>query len=518
MSATTVDSFNFDGMKDSKGSLPFAPFVKKELNYVVDNNGGSNVYSRNQVEFDTTTMAGNDMWGDYRNGFISIPVVATVERSAGELSQLQARELLRFKSGNHTLIDSISIKYGNSPVIQEQAGVNAYLSFRQHSEWSLNEALLNSHTGYRKDSTNWSYDNAMGMINNAYDLSDTTFIDHLGSNRGAVLSGTDVVGSGVNFNDLGGAITPPAGGNAAKSLVHVFYYDCIIRLKDLPFFAKLDPVRFASIKINIKLNQSVSVLTYAASELTGQQTGLKGYSNFALRSDKHPVAAGTETISVNVVSGKVGNDTFTHIKTECRLYVPYYALEASAKESYLALGSKKVLYEDVDMRVIKVEAGKQISGQITNSQSRVRRLIIVPMLAADGNVPAAHESCLSTEPSTCSPCFIKNFNVVVGNQNHYAEDMEFKYMNYLSELNGNYGINHNQVTGLTSSMISQHDFNQNYGYIVVDLSRKYASDDNLPLNIRITGQNVSHKALNLHCFLEYNKDITIDIATGERQD
>jgi hypothetical protein len=38
----------------------------------------------------------------------------------------------------------------------------------------------------------------------------------------------------------------------------VIYYDCTIRLKDLPFFQNLPPIRSGTLRINLTLNNNVS--------------------------------------------------------------------------------------------------------------------------------------------------------------------------------------------------------------------------------------------------------------------
>ena len=43
---------------------------------------------------------------------------------------------------------------------------------------------------------------------------------------------------------------------------------------------------------------------------------------------------------------------------------------------------------------------------------------------------------------------------------------------------GKFGINAGMEDGLSSSLISLKDYNSNYGYIVVDLSRRYDYDAN----------------------------------------
>jgi len=262
------DDSNFQSILPSKGYLPEAPYLEKELSYVIDNNGGPD-YSRNQVEFDTTSNSNNGKWTDFKNGYMSIPVVAVVTRSAGDLTAAEGIDLLRFKSGNHTLIDSIAINYGGTSIVQEQPNVNAYLSFKQHSEFSLNDASLNSaHTGYRKDSNNWKYTADEGLMNNDVDELENPFTFHSGGNE-LVMSNANVKASGENCYVR------------ASALVHVFYYDCIIRLKDLLFFKNMDPIRGASIKITVKLNQSESVVSNAAGVVTTTNT-LRGQSNFAL--------------------------------------------------------------------------------------------------------------------------------------------------------------------------------------------------------------------------------------------
>ena len=61
------DDSNFQSMLTSKGFLPEAPFLEKDLAYVIDNNGGPE-YSRNQVEFDTTSQSNNSKWTDFKTG------------------------------------------------------------------------------------------------------------------------------------------------------------------------------------------------------------------------------------------------------------------------------------------------------------------------------------------------------------------------------------------------------------------------------------------------------------------
>ena len=274
MSDKTQDNVSYDWSSDSSFSEQTEkPYLTKELLYVIDNNGGASDYSRNEVTFETVSLSNNGKWTDYRNGFISIPVVATIKRSVGDLTEEQGKELLNFKSSNAVFVDSQIVDYGNDNVIQQNSNVAAYLVFKQHTELSINDVLINSHTGYRKDSTDWSYTEASGLRNN-HGL-ESPFKYHNAGHE-LLLTNQDARESGENAY------------YRASGVRHVFYYDCIINLKDLLFFNKMPMVRGGNFKITLKLNQSDTVLTYAAGGVITAVNTNKGSSNFALRTNLHP--------------------------------------------------------------------------------------------------------------------------------------------------------------------------------------------------------------------------------------
>ena len=58
------------------------------------------------------------------------------------------------------------------------------------------------------------------------------------------------------------------------------------------------------------------------------------------------------------------------------------------------------------------------------------------------------------------------------------------------------------------------DFQNNYHYIVCDLSRRLPEFDMVSCSIRVRGQVVSPLRLEIHAFLEKEKIIEIDVMTG----
>ncbi len=68
---------------------------------------------------------------------------------------------------------------------------------------------------------------------------------------------------------------------------------------------------------------------------------------------------------------------------------------------------------------------------------------------------------------------------------------------------------------MASSRISQIDFNNNKGYLTVDLSRRYNQDIDAPLSLQISGTLLGLKNYDLFCFIEYEKSAEIDVMNGK---
>ena len=104
--------------------------------------------------------------GRFKNVFISIPWVVVLTRSTGYVAAADGQNMMNFQASNVNLIDSMILDYGNNNIVQQNANINAYCVFQQHTEMSLNDVEINSHNGYRKDSNKWVFTEAGGMKNN----------------------------------------------------------------------------------------------------------------------------------------------------------------------------------------------------------------------------------------------------------------------------------------------------------------------------------------------------------------
>ena len=124
------------------------------------------------------------------------------------------------------------------------------------------------------------------------------------------------------------------------------------------------------------------------------------------------------------------------------------------------------------------------------------------------------ETCFAQEPSVCSPYLISNFNVKVGTHNIYTSNMNYRHDNFILELSGAQGMEGGIEVGLGSGMLAMKDYMRNYGYIVVDLSRRGIDDVDKALNVEITGKIDSPKSVDLLCYLTCQRQVVIDISTG----
>jgi hypothetical protein len=171
----------------------------------------------------------------------------------------------------------------------------------------------------------------------------------------------------------------------------------------------------------------------------------------------------------------------------------------------------------------KMNVSDEFNFLVTNGLARMKRLICVPVVSSVANGSATQKfspfiSPFTTEPSTCSPYLIQNFNVQMGGLNVYQSNRNYYYEIFLDEMNGKYGIESNLTTGMCSSRISLNDFNNTYGYLVVDLSRRAPEDNTVPISLQISGKVTSLLPLYMYFYIEVDKTVTIDLRTGQMID
>jgi hypothetical protein len=239
------------------------------------------------------------------------------------------------------------------------------------------------------------------------------------------------------------------------------------------------------------------------------------------------IPAATYTCSVSVVKNiwssqaQYNATDMTHKLTNCRLYVPCYTMENDHEKEYLsAIPQKTIKYIDTFYKAIEgISTGSDVQYQITSSVVAPKRLIIVPMLAKEDNGVTSkfypRMSPFASEPATCSPYLMSNFQVFVSSNPVYPQFQNYSYEMFLNEMN-NFGLDGNLVSGMVSSKISYTHYINTYGYIVVNLSRRLPEDENTAVSLDIAFKLESQKKMDFYCFVETEKSMVINMVNGAR--
>ena len=354
------------------------------------------------------------------------------------------------------------------------------------------------------------------------------------------------------------------------------YYDCYLRLKDIcpNLFNNLPMSLGLKLRITLTLNNNIEfqfqkmtngsiVHDYSTFKNPTSATNplmiASSYNTYQSQTggDYQPIAAGGAAANVNTnltgnycftltnsaekatiipcgSSGLPCLDTRTYTvkmriggvdgsagkRPQCILYVPSYILNPSPLYSseYTSEANRfrKIHYTELEYQVISPAGTTQsFNYELSSSCLRPKRLIMIPILTSASNFGLNPiSSPFTTEPATSSPCMITQFNCSIANINLYPNDITYSYDHYLQELNGSTGVNANLTNGLVSSRINLVDYQNNYCYIVCDLSRRTSDLDNEPVSVRVRGIVNSAKSVDIHCYIEREKWIKIDIMTG----
>ena len=310
---------------------------------------------------------------------------------------------------------------------------------------------------------------------------------------------------------------------AARTRVN--YFNCIIDMKKLLFFNKIPLTRGSNITLKLRLNQFACTYTHheAVAEIVANPlanpivVGVPGVPEYITTSNTNFKGSSGPILLTGTMPANSVIDMSVSVSSKCRWYVPVYTFNKTFEDIYLQLGTKKIVYEDVYFKKITVNSGDSIQTMLTQALSNMKRVILIPCLSRDSNaslaISAAH-SVFATEPATTTPCRLSEFNLKLSGDQLYPQNLTYSYEHYLSELNMFNALNSNLVTGSSSGGINLEDFENNYGYVTADLSRRYASDDATPQSLEVMFRNIGPKTIDYHCFIVYERTFVISLATG----
>ena len=195
----------------------------------------------------------------------------------------------------------------------------------------------------------------------------------------------------------------------------------------------------------------------------------------------------------------------------------------AAEQMYLSKNPTKVIkYDDfLTFQTLNVGVGANFSQILTNSISRVRKLVGIPMISGSFNQAGTAgfinpmASPFTSCPGTTARNAITNFNVLLSGSNLYQANYNYGWEQFIQELRKTNSINGGSSMGLTSGLISQTDFEHGYRFLVSDLSRTPGeSSDNVAKSLQVVGTNSGLLPIDVIWLVFYEREIQIDIQTG----
>jgi hypothetical protein len=184
--------------------------------------------------------------------------------------------------------------------------------------------------------------------------------------------------------------------------------------------------------------------------------------------------------------------------------------------------SKSIRYNERFNNYFNISANGSFSGTITPGLPNVKGLLLVPYFTGVGNsgstIAVSYDPL--TSPFEVAPAstsvlpILKNLNVIYGNQPIFTSPVNMSYelfLNEISQLGKSGGQNNEDVSGL----LNERTWSNLYRFCYIDLSRREISAENQSKSIQVSVENGTKFPMNVLAFVFYEKEFTIDCATGK---
>ena len=350
--------------------------------------------------------------------------------------------------------------------------------------------------------------------------------------------------------------------NAAVNL-RSYAIDAVIRLKDIAdFFQKCPMLKGSTMRLYINTNQCYFQVTQTAPRydvatgviaqqpilaLTASPVILGGGGTNPIMYSSNGLGQGASVITplqstANAALTAVVNVSVSIVRTQfaqmlnnlscpitsVRLYAPAYTLSPLSEQRLLSLTpSKRVVYNDIFQFSFPSQAiNSPFNILVTNGIPNIRSVLVLPLLNSSTNGVAAAGAVRSSSilspfastPSSPDPLIIQNFQIQVSGKNLFINQLQYDYETFYEQLVSANQLNGSLTTSLASGLVSKKDFQSLYRYYYGNCSRSLPSEEGVAKAIQIQGTILSPIAtsVDLMVFVEFEREITIDLRTGAR--
>jgi hypothetical protein len=356
-------------------------------------------------------------------------------------------------------------------------------------------------------------------------------------------------------------------------------FDAVIRLKDVAdFFQKCPLLKGSTMRIYINTNQVYFTVAVAAPIIAGTYSTVAGSAGTTLVQSTTgcialtstpvilggggtnpvmvasmdlaqgasgivppvlatPAAAESVKIGLSIVRTQFLSGQFTSSVsapvTSVRLYAPAYTMSPIAEQRYLSLTpTKKIVYNDLfQYSFTGVASGQTFSFLVTNGIPNIRGILVIPMLPKGSNGTASTyattaavagvttSSLLSpfaTTGGTPDPISLTNFQIQISGKNLFINNLQYDYETFYEQLVSSNQLNGSLTTSLASGLIGFAEFENLYRYYYGNAGRSIPSEDGVAKAVQVSGVNNSPQTIDFMVFIEFERQVVVDVRTGAR--
>jgi hypothetical protein len=219
--------------------------------------------------------------------------------------------------------------------------------------------------------------------------------------------------------------------------------------------------------------------------------------------------------------------------TSVRLYAPAYTMSPIAEQRYLSLTpTKKIVYNDLfQYSFTGVASGQTFSFLVTNGIPNIRGILVIPLLpkasngvastyatttALAGTTTSSLLSPFSTTGGTPDPISLTNFQIQISGKNLFINNLQYDYETFYEQLISSNQLNGSLTTSLSSGLIGFTEFENLYRYYYGNAGRSIPSEDGVAKAVQVSGVNNSPQTIDFMVFIEFERQIVVDVRTGAR--
>lgn len=562
------DSLVFDMANSPRSDAEV--FVRKQ--WLSINDSQNTEYGGNSATLETSALSNSNRYLDYRQGYLTIPLLLTLtsdsvgtDKLAPATAATSCDYALGLKNWIGSVIHSLVVEFNGANVVQQSNLLPIFNNFKLMTTLSMSDYQMFSSIGFYPDTgTSVSFqtaasENGIGVANNenaiAFPTTTGAFNSFTTGNKGLLkrqmyfnydIDG--VTSSAANSATYGTLLSSNYANqlyksriftkqNATASLKGVYQQAItgVVYLRHLAdIFNNMPLLKGIFMKMTLGLSNSSVAFNVTASNtissasvtnsLQGVQplmisSALAGNGLRSLPADSYIASLSVGAKCLNPIQRNIQGVVTSPLAQSISLQVPSYTFQPQVELSYLSNPIKRIAYTDLYQYTIQnIAAGSAINSLVSNGISNMKKVIcfMYYTAAANGGIHQL-QSPFDTAGSTTAPfATLTNFNVVVSGANTYENSIKYGYSNFVENVLGTNSVNAGLTDGLSSSLINSLDWETSYGYLVTNVSRMLAVEEDVPKSLSIIGTNASAKECDIVVMVEYGTEIMVDALTGSK--